>query len=114
MQRPGDEFPERLEVLEHRPVRIVVVRGRVVHVGGQPHRVADAGVLDEAQQVGDLELAAARRPVALGDGLDAPLAVAVVDDDQADRHVGGDHLPGRAAKRSSSRFSHAICVGPRK
>ena len=44
-------------------VGVVVVRGRVVHVGGQPDRVVDAGGLDEAQQVGDLELAAAgRRP----------------------------------------------------
>ena len=57
---PGDELPERVEVLELRLVGVVVVRGRVVHVRGQPDRVGDARRLDEAQQVGDLELAAER------------------------------------------------------
>ena len=85
MQRAGDELPERLEILEYRAVRIVVMRGRVMHVGGQPHRVADAGALHERQQVGDLVLAPLRRAVA---ERDAVLA------EEADRHVGGDHLPG--------------------
>ena len=97
MDRAGHEFPERLEILECRLVRIVVVRRGVVHVGGEPDRVADAGVLDERQQIGDLKLASARRAViALRDRLNAPFAVAVVDDHQADRHVGRDHLPGCA------------------
>ena len=87
MDRAGDELPERLEVLEHRRVRVVVVRGGVVHVGGEPDRVADAGMLDEDEEVGDLELAAARRAVALRDARRAL--------DQAERQVGGDHLPGR-------------------
>src|SRR5262249_58185832 len=85
VQRAGDEFPERVEVLEHRGVRIVVVRGRVVHVGGEPYRVADAGVVQEGQQIGDLPFAPARRAVALPDR-----GVA----DEADRKVGGDDLPG--------------------
>src|SRR5262245_64292447 len=95
MQRAGHELPERLEILEHRLAGIVVMRGRVVHVRGEPYGVADAGALDERQEVGDLEFAAARRAVALRHRLDTPFAVAVVDNDQPDRHVGGDHLPGR-------------------
>src|SRR5262249_53072340 len=95
VQRAGHELPERLEILKHRLAGVVIMRGRVVHVGREPHGVADAGALDEGQDVGDLELAAARRTVALGHRLDAPFAVAVIDDDQAERHVGGDHLPGR-------------------
>ena len=78
VNRAGDEFPERLEVLEHRLVRIVVVRGGVMHVGGEPHGVADARALDEREQVGDFELAAERRAVALGDAFGAPFAVEVV------------------------------------
>jgi hypothetical protein len=42
MQRPGDEFPERLKILKLRFIGIVVVRGRVMHVGCQPHSVGDA------------------------------------------------------------------------
>src|SRR5262245_353434 len=47
MERAGDEFPERLEVLENGRVGVVVVGGRIVHVGGQPDDVADARVLVE-------------------------------------------------------------------
>ncbi len=72
----GDELPERLEVLELGLVGIVVVRGGVVHVGGQPHRVPDAGALDEAQQIGELEFAAARRAVALRNRFGALLLAA--------------------------------------
>ncbi len=57
-----------------------------MHVGGQPHRVADAGALHERQQIGDLVLAPLRRAVA---ERNAVLA------EEADRHVGGDHFPGR-------------------
>ena len=96
MQRPGDEFPERLELLKLRLVGIVVMRGGVMHVRGQPHRVGDAGGLDEAQDVGDLEFAAARRAVALRKRFRALFVGGIVIDDQAERHVGGDHLPGGA------------------
>src|SRR5882757_8657349 len=81
------------------------MRRGVVHVSGQPHRVADGRVLDEGQKVGDLELAAEWRAITLRDGLDAPLAIAVIDNDQAERHVGGDHLPGRAR-------SHQLALEP--
>ena len=47
MERAGHELPERLEVLERRAVRIVIVSGGVVHVCRDPHRVANAGMLDE-------------------------------------------------------------------
>ena len=89
------------------------MRGGVVHVGGEPHRVAHARALDEDEDIGDLELAAARRPVALGDRLDAPFAVDVVDDDQADRHVGGDHLPGRLRAQQFA-LEPGDLRGPRK
>ena len=87
MDRAGDEFPERVEILEHRAVRIVVVRRGVVHVGGDPDRVDDAGMLHEREQLRDLELAAAGRAVALRDRIVA---------EHAERQIGGDHLPGRA------------------
>src|SRR5581483_6683171 len=45
MDRAGDELPEWVEVLELRLVGIVVMRGGVVHVGGQPDRVVHAGRL---------------------------------------------------------------------
>src|SRR5262249_57762706 len=47
VQRAGHELPERLEILEDRLAGIVVMRGRVVHVRGEPYGVADAGALDE-------------------------------------------------------------------
>ena len=54
------------------------------------------GGLDEAQQVGDFEFAAARRAVALRKCFRALFVGGVVIDDQAERHVGRDHLPGGA------------------
>jgi hypothetical protein len=39
MQRPGDEFPERLEILKLRLVWIVVVRGSLMYTRRQPHGV---------------------------------------------------------------------------
>ena len=64
---PATNSQNGVEVLELRLARIVVVRGAVVHVGGEPHDVADVLALDEAQQLGDLQLAArapGRRPFA--------------------------------------------------
>ena len=86
MQRAGDELPERLEILKDGAVRIVMMRGGVMHVGGQPDRVADAGAFHKGQQIGDLMLAPLRRAVAERDGVLA---------DEADRQIGGDHFPGR-------------------
>ena len=98
MERARDEFPERFEILKGRAVRVVMVRGRVMHVGGQPHRVADAGAFHERQQIGDLMLAPLRRAIAERDRVLA---------DQADRHVGGDHLPGRVG-------GHQFALQPRQ
>src|SRR5499427_11136785 len=67
MEGAGNEFPERLEVLEHGLVGIVVVRGGIVHVGGDPNRIADAGMLDEGEEIGDFDFAPARGAVALRD-----------------------------------------------
>src|SRR5262249_23536277 len=47
MDRPTDELPEWFEILERSLVRIVVVRGRVMYVGGDPHDVVHARALDE-------------------------------------------------------------------
>ena len=67
VERPGDEFPEGIEVAETEPLlRIVVVRGAIVHVGGEPHDVLDSLALDETQDVGDLEFAARAPAVAVG------------------------------------------------
>ena len=90
MERPGDEFPERLEVLEHRAIRVVIMRGGVVQIGGEPQRVADTGVFDERQQIGDFQAAAARAVGVLNAGC---------VDRVADRRVGGDHFPGRLRAR---------------
>jgi hypothetical protein len=43
------------------------MRRRVVDVGGQPHDVLHARVLDGGEQVGEFALAAERRAVALSD-----------------------------------------------
>lgn len=40
IQRPRDELPERLEILERCPIRVVVMRRAVMHIGSQPHIVA--------------------------------------------------------------------------
>ncbi len=67
-----------------------------MHVGGQPHRSRDPPVLDEPQQFGDLQLPPQRRArIALRHRLD----VLAVGDDQAQRHVRGDHLPHRTRAR---------------
>jgi hypothetical protein len=42
VQRPGDELPERLEILELRLVGVVVMRGGIVHIRRQPHGVDHA------------------------------------------------------------------------
>jgi len=86
VDRTGDEFPERLEVLEHRRVRVIVVRGGVVHVGGDPDRIANAGMLDEDQEIGDLAFAATRGAIALRNRIAAH---------HAERQIGGDDFPGR-------------------
>src|SRR5262249_11385164 len=56
-----NEFPERVEILEYGTVWIVIMRGRVMHVRGDPHSVGYAGVLYEGEDIGDLEFAPERR-----------------------------------------------------
>ena len=91
------------------------MRRGVMHVGGEPDRVADAGVLDEGEQVGDLELAAARRPVdALRDRLDAPFAVEVRRSTISPSGMSAAITFQVAREFISSRLSHATCCGPRK
>src|SRR5262245_47762771 len=68
----------------------------VGELGGQPNRVGNPSALDEREEIGDLKLAPARRTVALRNGFDAPFAVAVINNNQADRHIRGDHLPSCA------------------
>jgi hypothetical protein len=47
------------------------MRGRVMHVGGEPDRIGNTALLDEAQEVGDLEFAAqGRAGVLVGDSLE--------------------------------------------
>src|SRR5262249_19437452 len=86
MERARDELPERLEVLEDRAARIVIMRRPIVHVGGQPHRVANTIGFDERQEIGDLMLAPLRRSIAERYGVRA---------DNTDRQIGSDHLPCR-------------------
>src|SRR5262245_28455121 len=65
VERARHEFPERIEIAELRFLRVVEVRRAVVHVGGEPHHVRDVLALDEPEQVGELDLAAERRAVAV-------------------------------------------------
>jgi hypothetical protein len=52
--------------------------------------------LDEGKNIGDFELAAARAGQSPWAIASTPhLRFGVIDNDEADRHVGGDHLPGR-------------------
>jgi len=113
VQRSRDEFPERFEILKLRLVGVVVVRGGVVHIRGQPHGVGDARCLDEAQEVGDLKLAAARRAVALRKRLRALFIGGVVIDDDAERHVGCDHLPGGTRVQQRA-LQPGKLIGPEK
>ena len=94
VQGPGNELPEAVEVGEPGLGRVVIVGGGVVDVGGEPDGVLHPVRLQGAEQVGDLVLAAERRPVSLRNRLEPPRLVAA---DQPDRHVGGDHLPGGGA-----------------
>ncbi len=96
VQRTGHKLPERLEILELRTARVIVMRGRVMDVGREPNDVLDAGMLDEGEEIGNFELAAERWAVALGDRLRAPLVRSIVPHDEPQRHVGRDHLPGGA------------------
>ena len=43
------------------------MRRGVMHVGGDPHHIDDAGTLDEGEQIGDLGSRAVRRAVAVRD-----------------------------------------------
>ena len=62
-----------------------------------PQLLGDLVVADEAEQVGDLELAAERRAVlALSDRFRPLPGAEIVPHDQAKWHVGRDHLPGSA------------------
>src|SRR5262245_44489635 len=103
MEGAGNEFPERLEVLEHGRVGIVIMCGGVVHVGGDPDRIADAGMLDEGEEIGDLDLAPARAAVALRDRVAAH---------HADRKSAA-MIFQVACELINSRLSQDTCVGPR-
>jgi hypothetical protein len=71
-----------------------MVGGGVVNVGGDPDDVVDSVPFDEAEQPGNLELPSARRSVVtVGNGLEASSGIT---NNQPQRHVAGDHLPGRS------------------
>ena len=100
IQRAGDKFPERIEVLELRALGAVVVGGGVVHVGRQPDHVLHARILDALEQARHLQLAPLGRAVlAVGHGFPArdTLFILAVGHKQADGHVAGNQLPGGLA-----------------
>jgi hypothetical protein len=70
-----------------------------VHVGRHPHHVLDVVLLDEAQQLGHLQLTPRWLAVlGIGPGLEGAgwhIRVQVGHHD-GQRHVAGDQLPGRA------------------
>src|SRR5262249_47944447 len=83
MDGAGNKFPEWLEVRESRIVRIEIMRRRVVQIGSKPQRVANAGVSNERQQIGNLYAAAKG-------GVDRGRA----GSNCSERRVGRDHFPG--------------------
>lgn len=48
MNRTRNEFPEWLKIVEHRVVRIKIMRGGVMQVGGKPNGIANPGLLQSA------------------------------------------------------------------
>jgi hypothetical protein len=71
-----------------------------VHVGGDPDRIANAGMLDEDQEIGDLAFAATRgaaiaSPLTTPSGRSAAMIFQV------------------ACELMSSRLSQDVCAGPR-
>src|SRR5215471_5414143 len=50
IDRPGDEFPERVESPELRALGVVVVGGGVMDVSGHPDDVADAMFPDKGEE----------------------------------------------------------------
>src|SRR5436305_13881892 len=113
MDRARYELPERLEILEHRFVGIVVMRRGVMHVGGDPHGVANSGMLDERHEIGELKFASERRTVALGNSLAPPLAARVVLHD-APSGISAAMIFQVAREFIRRRVSHAIGAGPSK
>ena len=72
-------------------------------LGVEDRALREFGEGPRVQQVGDLEFASLRLAVvAVRHRLDAALFLGVVPDDDADRHVRGDHLPrrGRGLERA--------------
>jgi hypothetical protein len=57
-----------------------------MHVGGNPDRIANPGMLDEDQEVRNLAFASARGAIALRNRIAAH---------HAKRQIGGDDFPGR-------------------
>jgi len=93
VERTGDELPERREAADRGARGIVVVGGGVVDVGGDEDQVRHALIVGGPQDLGEFELAAERRAVvSLRHGLVGGRAVG---DDEGERQVVGDHLPGR-------------------
>src|SRR3954447_1689454 len=96
MEGPRNELPEWLKILKLRLVGVIVVSSSVMHVGRQPNRIGDTRGLDKTQKVRDFEFAPARGPVTLGKRFRTFLVGSVIIDNNAERHVGRDHLPGGA------------------
>src|SRR6266852_527243 len=83
VERPGHEFPERIEIRELRARRVVVMRSAVVDVGGYPDDIPDPIACQVAEKIRELELASERRAgIAVRHRFVAPGPVA---DDQAER-----------------------------
>ena len=104
VDRTGYELPDRLEVLKYRAIWIVVMRCGVVHVGGDPRRVAHTGMFDEGEDVRDLKLAAKRRTVPLRGSILA---------DQPDRSRSAAITFQVAIDAIKRCLSHSVCAAPR-
>ncbi|KPY20432.1 putative SAM-dependent methyltransferase [Pseudomonas coronafaciens pv. porri] len=101
IQWPGHEFPERVKVLKHGSIRLVMMRRAVMDIGGQPDTIANLLRAQVRQQLGNLQLPAERRAIiAVGNGLPtrdtgAHLAIRHA---QTDRHVSGNDFPLRTRR----------------
>ena len=82
-RRSKTKYQPSFEVLEDRSVRIEIMRGGIVQVGGEPQCVANAGASHERQQVCDLNAASERRPGAGRGG-----------GNRSEGGIRSDHFPG--------------------
>src|SRR5262245_31085549 len=65
VERAGDKFPERIEFLVLRLLRIIVMGRAIMHVSSEPHDILDPLAFVIGKYIGDFELADKQRLIPL-------------------------------------------------